>query len=103
LLWLLVEAISILSFLLEDGLDIVLFNSRDELLILVSWSLYGLIRLAGGGANRIADVVNTDGATGVVEFKRLGTTFNSDVSGTIGGVYLYIGLRLRSRNVVSKS
>jgi hypothetical protein len=75
--------------MLEDGLDIVLFNSRAVLLFLfVSWSIYGLIRRVGAGANLIADVVNTDGATGVVEFKRLGTTFNSLAGGITGGVYL---------------
>jgi len=78
--------------MLEDGLDIVLLNSRavliEKLFIVVSWSLNGLIRLVGGGANLMADVVNTDGATGVVEFNKLGTTFNSLVGGITGGVYL---------------
>ena len=78
--------------MLEVGLDIGLFNRRgvliEEWFIFVSFSLNGLIRFIGAGANLIADVVNTDGATGVVEFNRLGTTFNSDVEGLIGGVYL---------------
>jgi hypothetical protein len=66
----------------------VLFNSRAVLIEFISESLNGIIRLVGGGANLMADVVNTDGAIGVVEFKRLGTTFNSPVGGITGGVYL---------------
>ncbi len=78
--------------MLEEGLEIVWFNSlavlREELFIFVSWSLNGLMRRVGAGANLIADVVKTDGATGVVEFNKLGTTFNSLAGGFIGGIYL---------------
>lgn len=77
-----------LASMLEAGLEMVLFKNRAVPVELVSGSLNGLIRLVGGGANLIADVVNIDGATGVVEFKRLGTTLNSLVGGFIGGVYL---------------
>ena len=54
-----------------------------------------MLNRLGAGANLIAEVVNTDGATGVVEFERLGTTFSSlvavvavDVEDTFDGVYL---------------
>lgn len=79
---------------LDDGLVSVLFRKR----FVCSDSRIKLLNRLGAGANLIADVVKTDGATGVVEFERFGTTFSSlavvvvvaavDVDETFDGVYL---------------
>jgi len=79
---------------LDDGLVSVLFRKR----FVCSGSRIKLLNRLGAGANLIPDVVKTDGATGEVEFERLGTTFSSlavvvvvvavDVDETFDGVYL---------------
>ena len=78
--------------MLEGELVGALLKSRAVLINVgfsfVSGSLNGLVRRAGAGANLMAEVVNTEGATGVVELERLGTTFRSVAAGTIADVYL---------------